>query len=514
MKHLSLVKPLILFAILVSGSPALAGQLVSASLKNGDYGTGPAGPGTAVPPTTGVVNTADGVLFVATETGGRSNGLVNWQIGNNFQWRRTGTITFMFKAIRGQFGSGFILGDNYGFGTFHNGQGTFSVATGPVANGPGPEDDRVRVAWNTWHNNVWYTHAAVELEYDRWYSLGFAWGGPSEFEIWVDQELKSAVNIAASFPWGSDGLQSGFNMGLGDNHERGVDGYNSAPGVMFADVRMWDQYRALGDTVSPNRPPVTTADGYDVDEDGALTVAAPGVLGNDSDPDGDALTATLVTPAAHGTLAFSADGSFSYAPFTDFHGADGFTYEVSDGSVTATASVTIAVAPVNDPPVTSDLSVNTTAGTPITVTLTATDIDSAAVTFTAGPATGGTVTGTSPTFTFTPAAGFAGTGGFSFVVDDGDGGSASGLVHVAVAPPADPFGALADAINGLSGLNHGQRTSLLARLANAERAYGRGQHDVAARMLEQVADSLARFSSSADAGAVVAALRALAASLG
>src|SRR5262245_63901982 len=98
-------KALILLAILLWAAPAAASQLVSASLKNGSYGSG--GP---VAPTSGVVATPAGVVFVPTETSGRSNALVNWQIGNNPQWRRTGTITFMFKATRGQLAAGEILG--------------------------------------------------------------------------------------------------------------------------------------------------------------------------------------------------------------------------------------------------------------------------------------------------------------------------------------------------------------------------------------------------------------------
>src|SRR5262245_37353348 len=99
---------LVAFLIVLAGAwPAQARQLVSASLKNGDYGTG-----TTVAPTGGVVNTPDGVRYVATEVTGRSNALVNWQIGNNAQFRRTGTITFLFKATRGQFAAGEILCDN------------------------------------------------------------------------------------------------------------------------------------------------------------------------------------------------------------------------------------------------------------------------------------------------------------------------------------------------------------------------------------------------------------------
>ena len=66
-----------------------------------------------------------------------------------------------------------------------------------------------------------------------------------------------------------------------------------------------------------------------------LTVAAPGVLGNDADPDGDPLTAVLVTGPSHGTLTLNANGSFTYTPAADFTGSDSFSYRASDGTLTS-----------------------------------------------------------------------------------------------------------------------------------------------------------------------------------
>ena len=74
-----------------------------------------------------------------------------------------------------------------------------------------------------------------------------------------------------------------------------------------------------------NDPPVSADDTYATDEDTALTIAAPGVLANDSDLDGDALTATVVTGPSHGTLTLNSDGSFTYTPAVNYHGPDSFT---------------------------------------------------------------------------------------------------------------------------------------------------------------------------------------------
>ncbi len=100
-----------------------------------------------------------------------------------------------------------------------------------------------------------------------------------------------------------------------------------------------------------NQAPVAVDDVYATQQNQALSIAAPGVLVNDSDADGDALTAVLVSNASNGTAALNADGSFSYTPNTGFIGSDSFTYLANDGIVDSnTATVTINVAEVNLPP--------------------------------------------------------------------------------------------------------------------------------------------------------------------
>ena len=103
-------------------------------------------------------------------------------------------------------------------------------------------------------------------------------------------------------------------------------------------------------TVLPvNRPPLAANDQYSVDENLSLTVtSSTGVLANDSDPDGDALTATLDEDVDSGQLSLNPDGSFTYVPDTDFDGTDLFTYTLSDGELTSTGSVVITVNPVNN----------------------------------------------------------------------------------------------------------------------------------------------------------------------
>ena len=107
-----------------------------------------------------------------------------------------------------------------------------------------------------------------------------------------------------------------------------------------------------------NDAPVANDDSYSMNQDATLNVAAPGVLGNDTDADpGDALNATVVTFPASGTLAPNADGSFMYTPNPGFTGVDTFTYQADDGTASSNvATVTITVADTQGPNLTSSVS--------------------------------------------------------------------------------------------------------------------------------------------------------------
>lgn len=99
---------------------------------------------------------------------------------------------------------------------------------------------------------------------------------------------------------------------------------------------------------------------YHTAEDTAFTLAAPGVLANDT-AGGPSLTAEVVSDPAHGEVAMSASGEITYTPEPDFWGSDTFTYRAYNGTVySAPATVTVTVTPVNDAP-------SFTAGADVTV---------------------------------------------------------------------------------------------------------------------------------------------------
>jgi gliding motility-associated-like protein len=111
---------------------------------------------------------------------------------------------------------------------------------------------------------------------------------------------------------------------------------------------------------APATPPLANPDSYSTDEDNTLSVsAALGLLNNDSDPDGDNLSVSLIpiSQPSSGSLTLNADGSFDYIPDSDFNGVVTFEYEVCDDALIpecSSAIVTITVNAINDAPIPAD----------------------------------------------------------------------------------------------------------------------------------------------------------------
>ncbi|TQV64834.1 MAG: S8 family serine peptidase [Halothiobacillaceae bacterium] len=187
-----------------------------------------------------------------------------------------------------------------------------------------------------------------------------------------------------------------------------------------------------------NRAPLANPDGYAVNEDMTLTVAAPGVLANDSDPDGDALTAVLASGPAHGSLSLNAGGGFTYTPVANWYGTDSFGYRASDGIVpSGVATVTLTVHPVNDAPVAVGDAASTPAGTAVDIAVLANDSDPEGAVLSVGGITqpdNGSVTHLGASVRYTPNAGFSGSDSFTYWANDGVLDSAPATVALTVNP--------------------------------------------------------------------------------
>ncbi len=245
---------------------------------------------------------------------------------------------------------------------------------------------------------------------------------------WTRQPKLTAADGAASDFLGQSVAVSGSTV-LG-----GAPGYD-APGAGVGSVCVFD-----------GMAPVT------VSEDSSVSVPAAGVLTNDTDVDGDSLTATLAVAPSHGTVALASDGSFKYTPAADYSGPDTFRYRCSDGTTrSAPATVTITVMPVNDVPVAvSDTATvvqdaQLSVGAPgVLANDTDADGNSLTVTLAAGPSHGSLALSATGAYTYTPAAGWYGTDTFRYRCSDGTTRSAAATVTITVTRINRPPVAVAD----------------------------------------------------------------------
>lgn len=161
------------------------------------------------------------------------------------------------------------------------------------------------------------------------------------------------------------------------------------------------------------------------------------LLATDIDGSAAALRYALATQAAHGTVTVTAGGSWIYTPDAGFHGADSFTFIVSDGTSTSTpARVALTVTPVYDPPTGNPASASGDEDQDISGQLTG-DGDDLTYTLDSSPAHGTLIVDPTGSWTYTPDPDFNGADSFTYTVDDGRSVSAPVTVTVTVNPVND-----------------------------------------------------------------------------
>jgi hypothetical protein len=204
------------------------------------------------------------------------------------------------------------------------------------------------------------------------------------------------------------------------------------------------------DDEDPNDAPVAVNDALTATEDTSLTAYGAGVLANDTDADGHALTAYYASGPTHGTLYLYVYGGFSYTPVANYNGPDGFTYRASDTfAFSNVATVSISVTAHNDYPWVLGNTYSTPQNTPVTISapgVLANDGDADGDTLTAvlvtGPNQGTLTLNPSGGFTYTPIAGFVGTDSFTYRASDSQVTSNVATVTLTVvganAPVANP----------------------------------------------------------------------------
>ncbi len=185
-----------------------------------------------------------------------------------------------------------------------------------------------------------------------------------------------------------------------------------------------------------NHAPVASAGSLST----TVNTAATGTM-QGSDQDGNALTFSVVTAPAHGSVSVTnaSTGAFRYTPTSNYSGNDSFTFKVSDGqaqSNTATVSITVTAPATNNPPVASALTLQTELNTPVSGLMSGSDADKDALTYSiaSNPAKGTVKINSASTgsFTYTPSTGFTGTDSFTYKVSDGKASSSAATITIKV----------------------------------------------------------------------------------
>jgi hypothetical protein len=212
--------------------------------------------------------------------------------------------------------------------------GNVSVVVTPVNDDPDAVNDSATVNEDTSNNTI--SVLANDTDVDGDALVVTATGSASHGTV-VNNGTSVTYTPAHDF-FGSDS----FTYTVSDGH----GGFDTA--TVFVTVN------------NVNDPPVAAPDSYTINQDTTLHVAAPGALGNDSDVDGDALTAHLTSPASHGSAALNADGSFTYTPNAGFAGIDSFSYKANDGHADSNiVTVTIHVLDTQPPDIVASVSTST-----------------------------------------------------------------------------------------------------------------------------------------------------------
>jgi VCBS repeat-containing protein len=220
----------------------------------------------------------------------------------------------------------------------------------------------------------------------------------------------------------------------------------AASAVVIADLT------GNGITVSnANSAPVATGDSYTLSEDNPLAAGSgASVLQNDTDANGNPLSAMLVTGPTNGTLTFNSNGTFTYTPNANYHGSDSFTYRANDGQANSNiATVTLTITPSNDAPTILNPIANQNASedAPFNFQFAANTFVDADVgdslSYTAQLAGGGDLpgwlsfNGATRTFSGTPVNGDVGTLSIEVIANDGNGGTITDTFNIVVANTND-----------------------------------------------------------------------------
>jgi VCBS repeat-containing protein len=251
--------------------------------------------------------------------------------------------------------------------------------------------------------------------------------GPSTINVLANDNFENAGRTLTSVTQGTNGtvafLADGTVTYTANADFNGTDSftYTVTSGGVTETATVNVTVNAVGDIVN---------DSATTNEDTAVTT---NVLGNDSFENTAAVTG--VTQGVHGTVVNNGDGTVTYTPNADFNGVDSYSYTVTSGGVTETATVTVTVNAVAD--IANDTATTNEDTAVTTNVLTNDNFEGSPVVTAVTQGTHGTVVNNNNgTVTYTPTADFNGTDSYSYTVTSG-GVTETTTVGVTVNPVVD-----------------------------------------------------------------------------
>ena len=300
---------------------------------------------------------------------------------------------------------------------------TSDVITGPAANAD-PNVNPVKLAYNLYCSNGLYC-ANTTPAWTQTALLYTMRGGIGTYFGIGGQEGSTVVwDSTTSIPGRSIWSQ------LPDRHHGYLVKFTD-PSILAGIINPLVQW-------IPPRNPITQPPVANSQSVTAAGVSVPITL-TGSDPQNAALTFTVATQPVNGSLSGVAP-NLTYTPNSGFVGNDSFTFWVGNGYyLSSVATVSITVTAPNQPPVSNSQSV-TTYGTPISITLAATDAENETLTYAiVSQPFHGTLTGTPPAVTYTPAWSYNGADSFTFRASDAHGTSNVATVSITVDLNSPPY---------------------------------------------------------------------------
>src|SRR5579862_3990393 len=182
---------------------------------------------------------------------------------------------------------------------------------------------------------VWQGTTVINL--NQWYHVAaVADASTGQVSLYVNGVLET---LQSQTSW--DGTIRNVNMEMNIGRKATGGDYWSGS---IDDVRIYNRALSAAEiTALATAPPTAVADSFQTQVNTQLSVAVPGVLGNDIDPQAFGLNAVLDGTVSHGTLALNSNGSFTYTPAAGFVGIDSFTYHVVNSKNQTSAPVTVSL---------------------------------------------------------------------------------------------------------------------------------------------------------------------------